>query len=239
MSKSIASPVVRELAAEWFNEYIRLAYWIGRTWTRRLLDWQGKEYAASDLEEYAQDAVARGYERFLKRCAKSICGKSDRKKWVCQCMVRACQDALRNKSRFGSVSDRYAVRDDATNRFCRVRPAARHGTDEERAYLDPEYFPVQHPVQQWELREVVRCLPEHLQDTAVYAAIGLTHADSALLQGCCERTVRNRLSEIREILDPTPNVYAIIVDALLCCMDKPRGRDGQRLLPILQTALAG
>ena len=228
------------LAKVWFDEYVRLAYWIGHKWTRRLLDYKGIEYAASDIEEYAQDAVAHGYDRFCKIVHKKVKGK-DRKKWVCRCMVRACRDAVRNKSRFGSVSSRYSVRDDAMNprRFDGKKRIGTHGTDGEREYLDPIYEPVPHAIQQWEIRQVAECLPEHLQDTATYAAVGLTQAQSALLQKCSDRTVRNRLREIREILDPTPNIYAVIVSALEACLDKPRKRDGQPLLPILQTALAG
>ncbi len=231
MSKSTTN----QLANVWFNEYVRLTYWIGRVWTRRLLDWKGKSYAANDIEELAQDAVARGYDRFAKRCTRKLPQEDNRKKWICQCMVRACQDAVRNKSRFGSVSSRYSTRDDVTNRFRRIRPK----TDEQCDFFEPVDEPIAHPVQQWEIREVVRCLPEHLQDTAVYASVGLTQQQSALLQKCCERTVRNRLREIREILDPTPNIYTVIVSALEAYLDKPPKRDGQSLSPILETALAG
>jgi hypothetical protein len=73
----------------------------------------------------------------------------------------------------------------------------------------------------------------------VFAAVGLTQQQSAVLQKCSERTVRNRLREIREILDPRPNIYEVIVSALEACLDKPRKQDGQPLLPILETAIAG
>lgn len=211
----MSQSTVNVLARKWFEEYARLAYWIGRRWTRRLLDWRGHDYAASDLEELAQDAVARGYDRFCK--VQNKVRGVDRKKWVCRCMVRACQDAVRAKSRFGNPSDPVAIRDDATNRKRRVRPSARHGSDSEREYLDVEYIPVVPIVQRWEVEELVdKWLPEHTRKTAIYAAMGFSQPESALLQGCSERTIRNRLQDIREHLDPSVNWYAVLCSALEC-----------------------
>jgi hypothetical protein len=208
------------LARTWFDEFIRLAYWIGRKWTKRLLESRGVSCAASELEEYAQDAVCRGFDRFAK-IVRKVRGL-DRKKRVCQCMVRACQDAVRNRSRFGSISEPAAIRDDATARFRRVRPSALHGTDEERDYLDVEYAPVGHEVQQWEVAQLAeKYIPEPLRQTAIFAAMGLCQADSAVLQHVTDRTVRNRLREIREYLDPMANPYAVIAYALECArLDK-------------------
>ncbi len=78
--------IVSQLAAKWFVEYSRLAYWLGRRWSRRLLDYRGRRYSSDELEELAQDAVCRGYDRLVKRCQREVCGQSDRehKRWVCQ-----------------------------------------------------------------------------------------------------------------------------------------------------------
>jgi hypothetical protein len=45
-------------------------------------------------------------------------------------------------------------------------------------------------------------------------AMGITQRDSAAIQGCSERTVRNHLTEARQLLDPTPNLYDVCVSAL-------------------------
>ena len=63
MSKSILSPLV----AQWFDEYHRLAYWLARRWTKRLLDYRSRTISADELQELAQDAVCRGFDRFAKR----------------------------------------------------------------------------------------------------------------------------------------------------------------------------
>jgi RNA polymerase sigma factor (sigma-70 family) len=221
MSHSIVSC----LAAQWFAEYDRLAYWVARRWVRRLLNYRAIAYSANDLEELAQDAVCRGYDRFLKRCLREICGQSERKKWVCQCVVRGVRDAVRSKSRFGSITPGCAVRDDAMNRYQRVNPGFAHGDDAEKqdALAQVHYQPVEYAVQRWELELIIgRELPAHLQQTALYAACGLSQEQSAILQGISARTVATRLREIRAYLDPSINVYALICDALESLLDKPR-----------------
>lgn len=236
MSKSSLSG----LFSQWFSEYGRLAYWVARRWSWRLLNRYARDYSADELEELAQDAVARGFDRFAKRCAKSVCGESDRKKWVCQCVVRGARDAVRAKSRFGSISDGVAVRDDAMNRYKRVSPGFVHGDDNEKqdALEAVHYNPVVYAVQRWELEEIInRELPPDLRPTALYAAIGLTQEQSAILQEVTDRTIRNRLQEIRDCLDPLGNIYAIVCAALEACLTKPRQRDGQPLLPILADAI--
>jgi len=236
MSKSSLSG----LFSQWFTEYGRLAYWVARRWSWRLLNRYARDYTPDELEELAQDAVARGFDRFAKRCAKSVCGESDRKKWVCQCVVRGARDAVRAKSRFGSVSDGVAVRDDAMNRYKRVAPGFVHGEDNEKqdALEAVHYSPVVYAVQRWELEELVnRELPPHLRPTALYAALGLTQEASGILQGVTDRTVKNRLQEIRALLSPDANVYAIVCAALEACLTKPSKRDGQPLLPFLADAI--
>ena len=42
---------VSSLASQWFDEYVRLAYWIARRWSRRLLDSRARGYSADELEE--------------------------------------------------------------------------------------------------------------------------------------------------------------------------------------------
>lgn len=236
MSHSMAS----ELVQQWFTEYHRLAYWVARRWSRRLLDCKAREYSSDELAELAQDSVCRGWDRFAKRCKREVCGESDRKRWVCQCVMGGVRDAVRAKSRFGSVTDPVVVRADAMNRCRRVKPGFVHGADDERqdALNRVHYEPVAYAVQRWELEELVETeLPPHLRQTALFAACGLTQDQSAILQGVTDRTVRNRLKEIREYLAPDWNIYGVICGALVACMDKPRKREGQPLLPILADAL--
>jgi RNA polymerase sigma factor (sigma-70 family) len=216
---------VSGLASQWFDEYSRLAYWLARRWSRRLLDCRARGYSFDELEELAQDAVCRGYDRFLKRCQREVCGASDRKRWVCQCVIRGARDAIRRKSTFGSLTSPVAIRDDAMNRYQRVTPGFTHGDDSERqdALAQVSYVPIDYPVQRWELEQLIaRELPAELQASALYAACGLTQEQSATLQGVTARTVRNRLAEIRKLLDSQANVYAVICEALSSCLDKPR-----------------
>jgi len=127
------------------------------------------------------------------------------------------------------------------NRFNRVRPGFVHGTDNERqdALEQVGYVPLPCAVQRWELEELVeRELPPNLRLTGLYAALGLTQDASGILQGVTDRTIRNRLRDIRNHLNPDGNIYAIVCAALQACMDKPR-KQGQSLLPILADALAG
>jgi hypothetical protein len=178
--------IVSGLASQWFDEYARLAYWLGKRWSRRLLDYRSRAYSASELEELAQDAVCRGYDRFVKRCYREVCGQSDRKRWVCQCVIKGPRDAVRSKSRFGSISSHVAVRDDVMNRCQRVNPGFAHGDDNEKqdALEQVGFVPINHVVQRWELEQLVeRELPAHLRLTALYAACGLAQEQSAILQG--------------------------------------------------------
>ena len=217
---------ISQLASQWFAEYTRLAYWIARRWARRLLDYRGRSYSPNELEELAQDAVCRGYDRFVKRCERDVCGLSDRKRWVCQCVTNGARDAVRSKSRFGSISSHVAVRDDVMNRCHRVKPGFTHGDDSEKqdALEQVGYVPISYAVQRWELEQLIeRELPAHLRATALYVPCGLTQEQSAILQGVSARTVRSRLAEIRKLLDSQTNVYAVVCAALLSCLDEPHG----------------
>jgi DNA-directed RNA polymerase specialized sigma24 family protein len=225
---------VSQLAAQWFDEYHRLAYWIARRWGQRLLAYRGRSYSANELEELAQDAVCRGFDRFAKRCQREVCGISVRKRWVCQCVTKGAHDAIRCKSRFGSITAPASVRDDVMNRCQRVVTGFVHGNDNEKqdALTQVASVPIDHPVQRWELEQLVaRELPAHLRLTALYAACDLTQEQSAILQGVTDRTIRSRLTEIRNLLSPQTNVYAIICEALQECLDKPRR--SQTLLALL------
>ena len=216
---------VSQLAAQWFDEYHRLAYWLARRWAQRLLAYRGRSYSANELEELAQDAVCRGFDRFAKRCQREVCGLSVRKRWVCQCVTKGARDAVRSKSRFGSITAPASVRDDVTNRCQRVETGFTHGNDDEKqdALSQVACVPIDHPVQRWELEQLIeRELPAHLRQTALYAACGLTQEQSAILQGVTDRTIRSRLTEIRSLLWPETNVYAVICEALQECLDKPR-----------------
>ena len=213
-----------QLVAQWFDEYHRLAYWLARRWAKRCLDYRSRGYSGNELEELAQDAVCRGFARFAKRCQRDVCGLSDRKRWVCQCVIKGACDAVRSKSRFGSITAPASVRDDAMNRCQRVDAGFAHGNDNEKqdVLAQLSYVPIDHPVQRWELEQLIaRELPAHLQATALYAACGLTQEQSAILQSVSDRTIRTRLAEIRVILWPQTNVYAVICEALQECLDKP------------------
>lgn len=225
---------VSQLAAQWFDEYHRLAYWLARRWAQRLLAYRGRSYSANELEELAQDAVCRGFDRFAKRCQREVCGLSDRKRWVCQCVTKGAHDAIRCKSCFGSITEPVAVRDDVLNRCQRVDTGFTHGNDDEKqdALSQVACVPIDHPVQRWELEQLIeRELPAHLRQTALYAACGLTQEQSATLQSVTDRTIRSRLKEIRSLLWPETNVYAVICEALQECLDKPRR--SQTLLALL------
>ncbi len=237
----MSHPIVSQLASQWFSEYSRLAYWIARQWCKRLLDYSARRYSADELAELAQDAVCRGYDRFAKRCATDICGQSERRQWVCQCVMRGVRDTIRSKSCFGSITDGVAVRDDAMNRFTRAHAGYVHGHDNEKqdALDQLHYQPVPHAVQQWELEQLAeRELPDHLRLTAVYAACGLTQEQSAIIQGVTSRTVRKRLREAREYLAPELSIYAIVCDALRACMNQQDERNNEPAQPLLTESAA-
>ena len=197
---------VNGVFSQWFSEYIKLAYWVGRRFVRRRLDRKGSNYSASDVKELAQDAVCRGFDRFAKRCWKGLPAADDRKRWVCQCVVRGAFDATRNRSRFGSVSAPAAIRDDATARFRRIRPAARHGSDSERALLEPEYRPCPPIVTPEEVTQAADSLlpkAEWRLLAVLKANQDLDNEQLAKLYGCTSRTIRSRFIEIKEYLDPS------------------------------------
>ena len=223
-----------QLIAYWFDEYHRLAYWLARRWANRCLDYRARGYSADELQELAQDAVARGFARFAKRCQRDVCGASDRKRWVCQCVIKGALDAVRSKSRFGSITEPASVRDDVMSRCQRVDTGFVHGNDNEKqdALSQVACVPIDHPCQRWELEQLIdRELPAHLRATAIYAACGLTQEQSAILQGITDRTIRTRLTEIRDLLCPQDDVCAMICEALQECLDKPR--KSQSLLALL------
>jgi RNA polymerase sigma factor (sigma-70 family) len=220
----MSDSTLSKLIAQWFDEYHRLAYWLARRWAKRCLDYRSRGYSADELQELAQDAVSRGFARFAKRCQREVCGASDRKRWVCQCVIKGALDAARSRSRFGSISEPVSVRDDVMNRCQRVDTGFVHGNDNEKqdALAQVACVPIDHPVQRWELEQLVaRELPAHLRQTALYAACGLTQEQSAILQGVSERTIRSRLAEIRSLLCPQDDICAVICEALQECLDRP------------------
>ena len=116
------------------------------------------------------------------------------------------------------------------NRCHRVKPCFVHGDDNEKqnALEQVGYVPIIHAVQRWECEQLIeRELPAHLRATAIYATCGLIQEQSAILQGVTARTVRSRLAEIRKVLDPQTNIYAVVCEALSSCLDKPRGAQSQ------------
>ena len=206
---------VNVLARQWFGEDMGLVYGVAWKWARRFIGMSGLDYAAArDLEEIVQDGVCRGYAEFAGMATR-VRGV-ERRKRVCVCVIRGVRRAVRGKSRFGNPSTPSAVRADAMNRWTRVRPDGRHGTDQERDYLDVEYVPVTPPAQRWEVEELVVAngIPERYRKTAIYAAMGLSQVESAMLQGVDERTIRNHLKAIRQHLDPMGTLYGIVCWAL-------------------------
>jgi DNA-directed RNA polymerase specialized sigma24 family protein len=201
------------VARQWFAVHIARAYLTARHQVVRLLDRAGYDYTPSDVEELIQDTVCRGYASFCKVVLSKATVKN-MEHWIYRCVVLASRDAVRNRSTFGSVSSHTAVRDDAMNRLHRVIPTGPHGTDGE---MDVEYVPVVPEAQRWEIEAEIerQGIPKKLRMTAVYEALDFTQEDSAKLQGCTDRTVRNHLSQIRAFLDPeAESWYVIIVDAL-------------------------
>ena len=206
-----------------FEEHKRLAYWLARHWTARLLAHRGRFVSAELLEELAQDAVCRGFSRLIRCEAKP----ENPKAFMCSAITYGALDALRAKSTFGSISESAAIRGDAMNRFVRVTT----DNDGARDLLDgiaSESKPM--PATRCEIEFVAdRELPEHLRATAVHAAIGLTQSDSAKIQGATVRTVGRRIAEVRRYLNPSPNAYAAVVEALQLvhaeCPTFPASRD--------------
>jgi len=203
------------LGRKWYGEDLGLVYGVAWKWARRYVHLEGWGLsAARDLEELVQDGVCRGFADFANRASR-VRGL-DRRREVCRSVIRGVRKAVRSKARFGNPSTPQAVRADAMNRWRRVRPDGRHGTDEERDYLDVEYVPVTPEAKRWEIEELVRQndIPERYHLTAVYAAMGFTQVQSALLQGVDERTIRNHLKAIREHLNPLGTLYGIVCWAL-------------------------
>ena len=132
------------LARKWYGENMGMVYGVAWKWARKAMHMSGLDYsAARDFEELVQDGVCRGFAESAEM-ASTVRGV-EREKRVCQCVIRGVKRAVRGKSRFGNPSTPQAVRADAMNRWRRVRPDGRHGTDEEREYLDVEYVPVTPP----------------------------------------------------------------------------------------------
>jgi DNA-directed RNA polymerase specialized sigma24 family protein len=205
---------------ESFDNLLPLAYFLARKRVIAHLVRSGVEALPDRVAELAQDTVCRAYDKYGKRCSKSPpADDATVRKYVVQCTVYAARDACRSKSTFGSVSSPTAIQNDAFHRYKRTRPDGIHGTDEERALLDPPEQPVSQEAQGWEVRKIAEDnLPPELVDTAVFAATGIDQELSAKAQGCTSRTIRNRLAQIRGILDPRTNIYAVIVSALRDCM---------------------
>ena len=203
MSKS----TVLDSASQWFGEHVKLAYWLaGKELTKQV---RARGMVRYEMDELMQDTVARAYGRFVTRCEKSLPNPDERKEWVATCVQFAVKDAIRNKSTFGYEleSDRYAIRGDAMTQLHRTEPAA-----------EPHTRPDTHPIEPWEIQRVIERegIPERLHATALDMAMGLTQPASAKRQGFSERTLRNRLRDIREYLSPNviPNVYAKVVAAI-------------------------
>jgi DNA-directed RNA polymerase specialized sigma24 family protein len=205
---------------ESFDNLLPLAYFLARKRVRALLLRSGVDALPERTEELAQDCVCRAFDKYAKRCRKaSPADDATVRKYVVQCTVYAARDAVRSKSTFGSISSPAAIQNDAFHRYKRTRPDGIHGTDEERALLDPPEQPVSQEAQGWEVRQLAEeNLPADLVDTAVFAASGIDQELSAKAQGCTSRTVRNRLAQIRGILDPRTNIYAVICAALRDCL---------------------
>jgi DNA-directed RNA polymerase specialized sigma24 family protein len=205
---------------ESFDNLLPLAYFLARKRVISHLARVGVEALPDRVAELAQDTVCRAYDKYGKRCRKSPpADDATVRKYVIQATVYAARDAVRSKSTFGSISSPAAIQNDAFHRYKRTRPDGIHGTDEERALLDPPEQPVSQEAQGWEVRQLAEeNLPADLVDTAVFAASGIDQELSAKAQGCTSRTVRNRLAQIRGILDPRTNIYAVICAALRDCL---------------------
>jgi len=217
------------IAHEVFEKHVAMVYWLARKWVPRITARWGKDVPPVELEELVQDAVARAAGSFFRRVAKHGLPKlAKRRAWVGQCTMSAVKHALCARRAFGNEVPFNGYVDAMDRRGCPDKRAPRHGTDSERENWLSEihYVPVEYPVQRWEIEELLERehVPAKLRKTAVYAAMGIGQEDSGKLQGCCERTIRNRMTELREWLNPpcTRNVYTVVIEALQEILDGNR-----------------
>ena len=193
-----------DVVAKWFTKHARLVYWLARNRCYGLLHARTGDCSPDRVEEIAQDAVCRAYDRMLKRCKRQPCPESECRDWICQCVKMASFDACRAKSTFGSITSPSVVRDDVMNRRHRVQLSSRGDRDNDETsdtLQQVEYKPVTYHAQRWELEQVAeRELPVHLRPTAVSRACGMTLQQSATLQGVSSRTVSYRLREAQAYL---------------------------------------
>lgn len=215
----------RSIAQEVFAQHVNLVYAIARKWCPRMLARLGKDVPPVELDEYVQDAVCRALNGFLQRCDKGLPKVQDRKAWICQSCMSGVKNACKTARRFGNPAP-FPSYVDALNRRGSLPRGFCHGTDCERgdALEQVQYEPVEYGVQRWEVEELLERerLPEHLHKTALYATMGISQGDSGKLQGCTDRTIRNRLAEIRQHLNPSceRNVYVLVVETLKGLIDQ-------------------
>jgi DNA-directed RNA polymerase specialized sigma24 family protein len=213
------STLNRRIARDVFQAHVGLVYAIARKWCPKILARLGKHIPPDEIQETIQDAVCRALNAMLQRCDRQLPKLPERKAWVAQCAMSGVKNACKTARRFGNPAPQAGYVDAMARRGSPEIGAFRHGLDAERQSVleQVHYVPVEYGVQRWEVEELLQRerLPEHLHKTALYAAMGLTQADSALLQGVTDRTIRNRLQEIRQYLNPSsPNVYSVVVEAL-------------------------
>ena len=215
------SSLTRRIARDVFASFTPgLVYAVAARAVSRQLSRQQRTVPPVELQELIHDAVCRGFGSFVNRCDKGLPKLADRKAWVCQCVVSGAKNACKTARRFGDPAP-FRGYVDALNRRGGLEPRGFwHATDAERsdALEQMHYVPVQYEAQGWEIMQLLKSqnVPEHLHTTALAAAMGFSQADSAELQKCTERTVRNRLTELRDWFNPSwnPNPYAVICSAL-------------------------
>ena len=160
-----------------------------------------------EMEELVQDGVCRACGSFLSRCEERLPDVEERKDWVVQCAIFATKRACVAKTTFGNPEPKTGYVD-AMDRRGSFRPES-----DEDWYGDAleavHNQPVEYEVQRWEIEELLERehVPLKLRKTAVYAAMGISQEESALLQGCCTKTVQNRMSELQEYFNPAYAVF--------------------------------
>lgn len=144
------------------------------------------------LEEYANVALAESWDIFRR-------------------LSRHKPSAERAK-----LAGRMAARR-ATARF--LADQRRHAHEEYPEALEAllHYIPEEYrdPDDRREAEKVIGELPEKLQPTARLASYGMRQDMISERTGTPLRTVQRRYAEIRDYLDPKPNVYEIVCQALI------------------------
>jgi hypothetical protein len=224
------------------DEQIGMVYFVGRKWIPKLLRQRGRDIPRDvELEDMVQDVAARTYATAIGWCSKHPIPRTyeERGKIVGKLAFMKCRTVIRTKSTFGSAlvggyqdaytqpawrreslaycptregaidqtADLQEVRDEWNTERQLPNKIGRNWVGDERQYME-----------EWIRQNEV---PKRLAKTLLYAAVGLNQEDSAKLQGCNDRTIRNHLDKLRQWFTSTPerfNVLDVVGEALYECL---------------------